>query len=94
MGFANSTLFTSDPAGQYTPFQSVSSMRSRFSKDTKIMIAIGGWGDTSGFSAGAKDDASRTLYAKNVAAMLESVGADGVGMAPYERIKVLKSNRK
>ncbi|KAJ9403598.1 CAZyme family GH18 [Paecilomyces variotii] len=78
MGFANSTLFTSDPAGQYTPFQSVSSMRSRFSKDTKIMIAIGGWGDTSGFSAGAKDDASRTLYAKNVAAMLESVGADGV----------------
>lgn len=48
------------------------------------MIAIGGWGDTSGFSAGAKDDASRTLYAKNVAAMLESVGADGVGMASYE----------
>jgi len=54
-------------------------MRSRFSNGTKVMIAIGGWGDTAGFSAGAKDDASRTLYAKNVAAMLNSVGADGVG---------------
>ena len=54
-------------------------MRKRFSPDTKLMIAIGGWGDTSGFSEGAKDDASRERYAKNVASMLESNGFDGVG---------------
>jgi GH18 family chitinase len=42
------------------------------------MIAIGGWGDSSGFSAGAKDEASWERYAKNVAVMLESSGFDGV----------------
>lgn len=83
MGFANSSLFSSNPAGQYTPFQPISSIRSRFANGTKVMIAIGGWGDTAGFSEGAKDEASRTLYARNVAAMLDGVGADGVGMAPY-----------
>jgi chitinase len=44
------------------------------------MIAIGGWNDTAGFSAGAADNTTRARYAKNVAAMLDSVGADGVGM--------------
>lgn len=54
-------------------------MRNRFSNDTKVTIAIGGWGDTSGFSDGAKDEESRNRYAKNVAAMLDSTGFDGVG---------------
>lgn len=43
------------------------------------MIAIGGWGDTAGFFEGAKDNTTRARYAKNVAAMLDSLGADGVG---------------
>lgn len=54
-------------------------MRKRFGPDTKVMIAIGGWGDTSGFSDGAKDEKTRERYAKNVASMLESTGFDGVG---------------
>lgn len=54
-------------------------MRKRFSPDTKLMVAIGGWGDTAGFSEGAKDEASRTRYAKNVASMLDAHGFDGVG---------------
>lgn len=58
-------------------------MRKRFSSDTKLMIAIGGWGDTAGFSEGAKDDASRERYAKNVAAMLDSNGFDGVGKTAH-----------
>jgi chitinase len=78
MAFANSTLFTTNPAGNFTPFESVAHMRTRFGNGTKILIAIGGWGDTSGFSLGASNDTTRALYAKNVAAMLDSVGADGV----------------
>lgn len=55
-------------------------MRKRFSSDTKLLVAIGGWGDTSGFSEGAKDEASRARYAKNVKAMVDEHGLDGVGM--------------
>lgn len=79
MAFAPSTLFNSDSPASFTPFESPDTFRKRFSPGTKLMIAIGGWGDSSGFSAGAKDDASRERYAKNVAAMLESNGFDGVG---------------
>lgn len=78
MAFANSSLFTTSPAGNYTPFESVSTMRSRFDNDTKVMVAIGGWGDTAGFSEGAATETSRALYAQNVAAMLDTMGFDGV----------------
>ncbi|KAL3464351.1 glycoside hydrolase superfamily [Aspergillus heterothallicus] len=78
MGFAKSDLFTSDPPKPFVPFEPVSTMRGRFSPETKVMIALGGWGDTAGFSTGAKDEASRALYAKNVATMLKGTGFDGV----------------
>ncbi|KAL2831143.1 glycoside hydrolase superfamily [Aspergillus cavernicola] len=78
MGFAASTLFNSSSPQPYKPFEPVLTMRNRFSPNTKLLIAIGGWGDSAGFSDGAKDAASRDQYAKNVAAMLDSVGFDGV----------------
>lgn len=83
MAFAQSTLFNSNSPPQFTPFESVSTMRSRFSPGTKLMIAIGGWGDSSGFSTAAKDETSRNQYAKNVATMVNQLGFDGVGMSPY-----------
>jgi hypothetical protein len=43
------------------------------------MVAIGGWGDNAGFSTAAVSETSRSTYAQNVAAMLESTGLDGVG---------------
>ena len=79
MGFAASKLFNSDSPPSFNPFESPDTMRKRFGPDTKVMIAIGGWGDTSGFSDGAKDEKTRERYAKNVASMLESTGFDGVG---------------
>jgi chitinase len=79
MAFANSSLFNSDYPAQFQPFESLEKMRKRFGPDTKIMIAIGGWGDTSGFSEGAKDEVSRTRYVMNVAAVLSNLGFDGVG---------------
>ncbi|KAL4781798.1 glycoside hydrolase superfamily [Aspergillus varians] len=78
MGFAKSTDFNGDSPPAFQPFEPVSTMRNRFADDTKVLIAIGGWGDTAGFSKGAKDEASRKQYAKNVAAMLDSSGFDGV----------------
>ncbi|KAH7408011.1 extracellular chitinase [Cadophora sp. MPI-SDFR-AT-0126] len=77
MAFANSSLFVS-PAVNYTPFEPVSTMRSRFDNGTKILIALGGWADTDGFSAGAATEESRTDFAKNVASMVTNLGFDGV----------------
>jgi chitinase len=79
MAFAPTKLFNSDSPASFTPFEPVDTMRKRFGPDTKVMIAIGGWGDTAGFSDGAKDDASRKRFAKNVAAMLDANNFDGVG---------------
>ncbi|OAX81857.1 hypothetical protein ACJ72_03794 [Emergomyces africanus] len=76
MAFANSNLFVDSPPGEYTPFAPVNEIRGRFANGTKLFIAIGG--DTKGFSAGAKDDASRKMYAKNVADMVNKHGFDGV----------------
>jgi GH18 family chitinase len=41
------------------------------------MIAIGGWGDTEGFSKAAATVSSRKLFAKNVKAMVDRTRADG-----------------
>ncbi|PGH34206.1 chitinase [[Emmonsia] crescens] len=78
MAFANSSLFVESPAGEYTPFAPISEIRGRFTNGTKLLIAIGGWGDTKGFSEGVKDDVSRKKYAKNVADMVNKHGFDGV----------------
>ncbi|KAI0837170.1 glycoside hydrolase family 18 protein [Hypoxylon sp. FL0890] len=76
--FASTTLFTSDPPGTYSPFVDVATLRSQFPDGTKVCMAIGGWGDTAGFSVGQKTDESRKLYAKNVASTLDSLGYDCV----------------
>ncbi|EGC49457.1 extracellular chitinase [Histoplasma capsulatum var. duboisii H88] len=78
MAFANSSLFVESPPGEYTPFAPISEIRGRFANGTKLLIAIGGWGDTAGFSAGSKEDAGRKQYAKNVADMVNKHGFDGV----------------
>lgn len=80
MAFAPTKIFNSDSPPSFQPFESPDTMRKRFAPDTKLMIAIGGWGDTEGFSAGAKDDTTRERFAKNVASMLDANGFDGVGM--------------
>jgi chitinase len=80
MALANSSLFSTDPAGQYTPFLNISDVRSMFAPGTKVMISIGGFGDTAGLSAGAKDHASRKRFAKNIADLIKKWGFEGCGM--------------
>lgn len=42
------------------------------------MVAIGGWGDSTGFETAAKDSESRKHWASQVEAMVDATGADGV----------------
>lgn len=74
--FANSSLFASEPMGTYTPFMDLSNVRAMFDNGTKVCMAIGGWGDTRGFRAGAATEESRGTYAKNIASTLDSLGYD------------------
>lgn len=76
--FANSSLFTTEPAGTYTPFMDLSEIRGMFDNGTKLCMAIGGWGDTAGFRKGAASKESRALYASNIASTLDSLGYDCV----------------
>ncbi|KAK3329836.1 glycoside hydrolase superfamily [Apodospora peruviana] len=78
MAFANSSLFTTDPGGEYVPFKNVTEVREMFDTTTKVCMAIGGWGDTAGFRVGAASNSSRALFAKNVAATVDRLGYDCV----------------
>jgi chitinase len=81
MAFAKSKTFNN--GSQFPPWEPVQDFKSRFPEDTKFMISIGGWGDIVGFSDAVKSNVSIRHYAENVAAMVTSVGADGVGkLAP------------
>ena len=72
--FAPSTTFNSGSA--YTPFMPLDQVRALFDPNTKVCMAIGGWGDTAGFSQGAVSDQTRKTYAKNVASALDTLGYD------------------
>jgi GH18 family chitinase len=43
------------------------------------MIAVGGWGDTVGFSEATKSEAGMRKFATDVATMLQNTQTDGVG---------------
>ncbi|KAI1074840.1 glycoside hydrolase family 18 protein [Whalleya microplaca] len=79
MAFMRPGIFNREGENSTWPlFMSVQEARSRFHADTKILVAIGGWGDTAGFEVAARTDESRARFAHNVAAMVRDTGADGV----------------
>lgn len=78
LAFMQSSIFNEAQPSVWPLFTTVSAVRSQFAKDTAILVAIGGWGDTEGFSKAAATEASRKLFAKNVKAMVDYTGADGV----------------
>ncbi|KAF2792970.1 carbohydrate-binding module family 18 protein [Melanomma pulvis-pyrius CBS 109.77] len=61
----------------FQPKVPISTIRSEF-PDAKVMIAIGGWGDTVGFSEATKTDAGIAKFASDVQTMLTNTGADGI----------------
>ncbi|KAK3322053.1 glycoside hydrolase superfamily [Apodospora peruviana] len=78
LAFMSPGIFNDPLRTDWPLFTTVDDVRAKFRKDAKIMIAIGGWGDTIGFSVAALTDATRKVFAENVARMVEATGADGV----------------
>jgi GH18 family chitinase len=78
MAFMHSSAFNVPGATEWPLFSTVEEARSRFAPGTAIMIAIGGWGDTEGFSKAAATDSSRKLFAQNIKKMVREMGADGI----------------
>ena len=72
-----SSTFNQAQPSAWPLFTTVDAVRSQFAEGTAIMIAIGGWGDTAGFSKAAETEVDRKLFAKNIKAMLDFSGADG-----------------
>lgn len=82
LAFMKSSSFIGKSPSTWEPFTSVESVRAKFPKNNKVqvMIAIGGWGDTNGFSAAAASQMGRKAFAENVKAMLDFTNADGVDL--------------
>ncbi|CAI6333318.1 unnamed protein product [Periconia digitata] len=78
LAFMRSETFNTPNQTSFPLFTTVEEVRSKFPNDTKVMIAIGGWGDTDGFSAAAKTDQTRLQFATNIKNMIALTGADGV----------------
>lgn len=77
LAFMRSSLFLDSNRTEWPSDRSVDSARKAFAPGTKILVAIGGWGDTD-FSIAARDDTSRKSFAHNVARMVKATGADGM----------------
>jgi GH18 family chitinase len=78
LAFISSAIFNEAGRREWPLFTTVEEVRSRFPPGTKVMVAIGGWGDTPGFSVAALNRESRRIFAENVARMVLTTGADGV----------------
>ncbi|RDA91890.1 putative chitinase [Ophiocordyceps camponoti-saundersi (nom. inval.)] len=79
LAFMPSTVFNIDETPAAFPlFTSVEEARRQFRPGTKLMVGIGGWGDSEGFEIAAQSANSRRRWAQQVCAMLNRTGADGV----------------
>lgn len=92
LAFMHSSTFNELDVSDWPLFTTVEQVRPKFANGTKVMVAIGGWGDTAGFSRAAATDSSRKLFAQNVKAMLEHTGADGESMS-VDLLNVADANR-
>ena len=72
-----SDVFNEESPREWPLFTTVSETRPKFHPGTKVVVSIGGWGDTAGFDVAARDEASRARWAGNVARMVGDMVADG-----------------
>ena len=78
LAFMQSYQFNKPEQSEWPLFTTVDKARSQFANGTAVMVAIGGWGDSKGFSEAAATHDGRVKFARNVKAMLDHTGADGV----------------
>lgn len=87
MAFMTCNTFNRKEGNSHWPlFMTVEKTRAHFVPGTKLLVAIGGWGDTAGFSLAAATEKGRRTWARNVAAMIQDTGADG-RYNPYITLK-------
>lgn len=72
-----SEVFNIPNQSEWPLFTSVAQVRPYFADGTQILVAIGGWGNTDGFSKAAKTKESRRVFASNIKAMIDAMDADG-----------------
>jgi hypothetical protein len=89
LAFMRSDIFNRQNVTEWPLFTTVDEVRGKFSPGTKVMVAIGGWGDTQGFSVAAVSEKSRGLFARNVRRMLDDTGADGMCFSVSVRIRAM-----
>lgn len=77
LAFMRSGIFNEPNPTSWPLFTTVEDVRPKFKDGTKIMVAIGGWGDTDNFATAARSEESRQLFAENIKHMLDATGADG-----------------
>ncbi|OTA87164.1 glycoside hydrolase family 18 protein [Hypoxylon sp. CO27-5] len=79
LAFMKPSLFNRPEGNSTWPlFMTVDEARSKFVPGTKIMVAIGGWGDSADFVPAARTVEGQVRFARNIAAMVRDTGADGV----------------
>lgn len=77
LAFMRSETFNDPNRNDWPLFVKVEDVRKKFPKTTKIMVAIGGWGNSAGFEDAARIEDSRAVWVDGVRKMVEATGADG-----------------
>ncbi|KAK3305454.1 glycoside hydrolase family 18 protein [Chaetomium strumarium] len=78
VAFMSPGIFNEPGRADWPMFTTVDDVRTKFPRETKVLVAIGGWGDTIGFAVAALNDETRKMFAENVANMVGATGADGI----------------
>lgn len=79
LAFLRSDVFHADELHkEYPLFTPIEPVRSGFGPATKVMVAIGGWGDSLGFEAAARTEESRKQWALQIKHMVDTLQVDGV----------------
>lgn len=73
------TFLDSANTSTWQLFETVDSVKRRFSPNTKVCLSIGGWGSNVGFEKGSLP-ANQASYANNVASVIQRLNFDCVGM--------------
>jgi GH18 family chitinase len=77
MAFMRSEIFNDQDRNEWPLFMSVEETRKLFANETKIMVAIGGWGNEDGFREAARSEKGRQRWTEGVRRMVDKTGADG-----------------
>ncbi|KAJ0104232.1 hypothetical protein J7T55_001719 [Diaporthe amygdali] len=71
------TFLDNANSSSWQPFETVQSVKTRFSSKAKICLSIGGWGSNTGFEKGSIP-ANQASYANNIASVVQRLGFDCV----------------